>query len=78
VQYSRVWALGVDRRDVIEGVSYDDELDEITVRCRLRRGGKRRCGRCGERSSLYGCPHRQMNIPHDARPALDGNPSPNR
>jgi len=55
VRNSRVWRrlLGVDHQVVIEGVDYDDELDEITVRCRLRRGTKRRCGRCGERSPLY-------------------------
>jgi transposase len=55
VRNSRVWAraLGVDRKVVIEGVVYDDEADEIIVSCRLRRGARRRCGRCGELASLY-------------------------
>jgi transposase len=55
VQSKRVWAraLGVDRKVVIEAVNYDDDADEIVVRCRLRRGAKRRCGRCGRRSPLY-------------------------
>jgi hypothetical protein len=49
VRNSRVWArvLGVDRKVVIEGVVYDDEAEEITVSCRLRKGARRRCGRCG-------------------------------
>lgn len=52
---NRVWAraIGVDHRVVIEGVGYDDDADEITVRCRLRKGTKRRCGRCDRRSPLY-------------------------
>ena len=52
---SRVWAraLGVDRKVVIEGVVHDDETEEITVRCRLRKGVRRRCGHCGELASLY-------------------------
>lgn len=52
---SRVWRrlVGVDHQVVVEGVDYDDELDEVTVRCRLRMGTKRRCGRCGRRSPLY-------------------------
>lgn len=52
---SRVWRrlVGVDHQVVVDGVDYDDELDEITVRCRLRRGTKRRCGRCDRRSALY-------------------------
>ena len=51
----RVWAraLGVDRKVVIEGVDYDEEADEITVSCRLRKGARRRCGRCVSWSSLY-------------------------
>ncbi len=55
MQSKRVWAraLGVDHRVVIEGVDYDDEADEITVRCRLRKGTKRCCGRCDRRSPLY-------------------------
>ena len=52
---SRVWArvLGVDHRVVIEAVEHDDTAGEITVSCRLRRGAKRRCGRCGRRAPLY-------------------------
>jgi transposase len=38
---------------VVDAVDYDDELDEITVSCRLRQRGRRRCGRCGRRSSRY-------------------------
>jgi len=55
VQSKRVWAraLGVDRKVVIEAVNYDDDAEEIVVRCRLRRGVKRRCGRCDRRSPLY-------------------------
>jgi hypothetical protein len=42
VRNSRVWRrlLGVDHQVAVEGVDYDDELDEITVRCRLRKGTK--------------------------------------
>jgi transposase len=55
VRNSRVWRrlIGVDHQVVIDGVDFDDELDEFTVRCRLRKGTKRRCGRCGQRSALY-------------------------
>ena len=38
---------------MIEGVVYDEQAEEIIVRCRLRKGAKRRCGHCGRRSSLY-------------------------
>lgn len=55
MQNARVWrrVLGVDHRVVVEGADYDDEADEITVRCRLRKGARRRCGRCDRRSPLY-------------------------
>ena len=55
MQSKRVWArvLGVEHGVVVEGVSFDEEADEITVGCRLRRCSARRCGRCGRRCPRY-------------------------
>ncbi len=52
---ARVWArvTGVDHRVVIEAVDHNDEADEITVSCRLRKRAKHRCGRCDRRAPLY-------------------------
>jgi transposase len=45
--------LGVEDGVVIEDVRFDDEVNEITVDCRLRRGSRRRCGRCQRRCAGY-------------------------
>ena len=44
---------GVERGVVIEGVEFDEELGELVVSCRLRRGAGRCCGRCGRRCGRY-------------------------
>ena len=51
MQSKRVWArvVGVERDVVIEGVQFDEDAGEIIVSCRLRRGARRRCGRCDRR-----------------------------
>ena len=55
MQSKRVWArvLGVERDVVIEGVEFDEDVAEIVVSCRLRRGAGRRCGRCHRRCGRY-------------------------
>ena len=55
MQSKRVWerVLGVERGVIIEGVDVDDDSDEITVACRLRRGRAGRCGRCSRRCRGY-------------------------
>jgi len=45
--------IGVERDVVIEGVEFDDDAGEIVVSCRLRRGARRRCGRCHRRGGNY-------------------------
>ena len=51
----RVWArvLGVERGVIIERIDVDDETDEFTISCRVRRGRAGRCGRCGRRCAGY-------------------------
>ena len=55
MQSKRLWArvLGVEHGVVIEHIRHDDAIDEITVECRLRRGARRRCGRCQRRCPGY-------------------------
>jgi transposase len=50
-----VWrrTLGVDRRTVIEEVSFDEVSESVVVNVRPRRSTKRRCGRCGVRAPGY-------------------------
>ena len=52
---ANVWRriVGVDKQTVIEDVDIDEELDTVVVHVRLRRSGKRRCGRCGVRAPGY-------------------------
>jgi transposase len=45
--------IGVDHGVVVEAVGFDDEVGEIVVSCRLRRGVARRCGRCERRCGRY-------------------------
>jgi transposase len=44
--------LGLSRT-VIEGVDFDADADVVVVAVRPRKGGGRRCGRCGRRAPLY-------------------------
>jgi transposase len=44
---------GVEDGVVIERVVFDEAANEITVACRLRRRGARRCGRCQQRCAGY-------------------------
>ena len=54
---SNVWRriVGVDRHVVIEDVEVEGEDDEavVVVHVRLRKGARRRCGRCGVRAPGY-------------------------
>ena len=54
---SNVWRriVGVDRHVVIEDVEIEGEDDEaaVVVHVRLRKGARRRCGRCGVRAPGY-------------------------
>lgn len=45
--------LGVETGVVIEHVALDEDVGEIVVGCRLRKGARRRCGRCQKRSPRY-------------------------
>ena len=55
MQSKRVWArvLGVERGVIVERVEVDDDSDQITVACRVRRGRAGRCGECGRRCPGY-------------------------
>jgi transposase len=45
--------LGVESGVVIEHIELDEDAGEIVIGCRLRKGVRRRCGRCHERSPGY-------------------------
>ena len=45
--------LGVESGVVIEHIELDEDAGEIVIGCRLRKGARRRCGRCHERSPGY-------------------------
>ena len=45
--------LGVETGVVIEHVELDEDAGEIVIGCRLRKGARRRCGRCQQRSPRY-------------------------
>ena len=51
---TRLWqrVLGL-ARTVIEGMAFDEDADAIVVEVRPRKGGRRRCGRCGRRAPWY-------------------------
>ena len=51
----RVWRrlLGVGDKAVIERVEFDEDADVVVAHVRPKRPGKRRCGRCGQRSPGY-------------------------
>jgi transposase len=54
VRNTSLWQrlLGLERT-VIEAVEFDDAADVVVVSVRPRKGGRRRCGRCGRRASWY-------------------------
>jgi transposase len=54
VRNARLWqrVLGLVRT-VIEGVEFDEDADAVVVSVRPRKGGRRRCGRCGRRAPWY-------------------------
>ncbi len=45
--------LGVETGVVIDRVGFDEDAGEIVVGCRLRKGGRGRCGRCHKRCPGY-------------------------
>ena len=51
---TRLWqrVLGL-ARTVIEGMAFDEDADAVVVEVRPRKGGRRRCGRCGRRAPWY-------------------------
>jgi transposase len=55
VRNAKVWAgvLGVERSTVIDGVEFDDEIEEAIFFVRPRKGAKGRCGRCQRRCPGY-------------------------
>ena len=52
---TNVWRmmLGVDRATVIEAVEAHEIEDALVAQVRVRRAGRRRCGRCGRRAPGY-------------------------
>ena len=54
MQNARVWqrVLGLTRT-VIEAVVFDEDEDAVVASVRPRKGGQRRCGRCGRRGPWF-------------------------